>query len=117
MTDTRAVDLDGLPETVAAYLAVHNTGDPEREAALFTADATVVDDGGTHVGIDAVTSWIRRAEAAFTYTATPVGAESAGRDRYTVVLHLEGDFPGGEIDLRHHFTLRDGRIADLVIEP
>jgi hypothetical protein len=33
------------------------------------------------------------------------------------VHHLEGDFPGGVVDLRFRFTLREGRIAELVIKP
>jgi hypothetical protein len=34
-----------------------------------------------------------------------------------VVHHLEGDFPGGVVDLHFRFTLRDALIARLVIEP
>jgi hypothetical protein len=33
------------------------------------------------------------------------------------VHHLEGDFPGGVADLHFRFTLRDGLISRLVIEP
>lgn len=35
---------------------------------------------------------------------------------YVAVQHLEGDFPGGTVDLRYRFTLRDGLIAGLAIE-
>ena len=37
-------------------------------------------------------------------------------DRYDVRHHLEGNFPGGQVDLHFRFTLRDGSIARLVIE-
>ncbi|PDP84899.1 DUF4440 domain-containing protein [Glycomyces fuscus] len=117
MTDARTIHLDRLPGVIAAYLAAHSTHDAETEASFFLDDATVVDDGRSYEGIGAITRWIREVGAAFSYTATPVGAESAGEGRCTVVQHLEGDFPGGEIYLRHHFTLREGRIAKLVIEP
>jgi hypothetical protein len=40
-----------------------------------------------------------------------------GDDRYDVLHHLEGNFPGGTADLRFRFTLRNGKIARLVIEP
>ncbi|BDH12805.1 hypothetical protein [Streptomyces hygroscopicus] len=36
---------------------------------------------------------------------------------YLATHHLEGNFPGGTIDLRYQFTLRDGLIERLVIEP
>jgi hypothetical protein len=32
-----------------------------------------------------------------------------------VRTHLEGNFPGGTVDLRYRFGLRDGRIAELRI--
>ena len=37
-------------------------------------------------------------------------------EHYTAINHLEGDFPGGVVDLHFRFALRDGRIARLVIE-
>ncbi|OOC53956.1 MULTISPECIES: nuclear transport factor 2 family protein [Nocardiopsis] len=117
MTSIRAVDLDRLPGTVMAYLTAHNARDAATAASFFATDATVVDDGRTHKGIGAITRWAKEAGNAFAYTAVPVRAETGGEDRYTVVQHLEGDFPGGEIDLRHHFTLREECIARLVIEP
>ncbi len=36
---------------------------------------------------------------------------------YDARHHLEGNFPGGVVDLHFRFTLRDGQIARLVIEP
>jgi hypothetical protein len=34
-----------------------------------------------------------------------------------VHVHLEGNFPGGQVDLTDRFALRDGRIARLEIVP
>jgi hypothetical protein len=34
-----------------------------------------------------------------------------------VTNHLEGDFPGGVVDLRYRFLLADNLIADLEIAP
>ncbi len=45
------------------------------------------------------------------------GAAKLDDDHYHVTHHLEGDFPGGEVDLHFRFTLRDDAIAALVIEP
>ena len=38
-------------------------------------------------------------------------------DHYDVTHHLEGNFPGGQVDLHYRFALSDGVIARLVIEP
>lgn len=111
MPNNQPIAMDQLPATVSAYLK-----DPT-EPAHFTADATVVDEGRTHVGIEAVTAWANRASGEYTYTTTPLSAERAGDQRYTVTQHLEGDFPGGEVDLYFRFALRDGLIEHLVIEP
>jgi hypothetical protein len=43
--------------------------------------------------------------------------EVDGVEGHDVYLHLEGNFPGGEVDLTDRFALRDGRIARLEIVP
>ena len=40
-----------------------------------------------------------------------------GVERHDVYIHLEGNFPGGKVDLTNRFALRDGRIARLEIVP
>jgi hypothetical protein len=44
------------------------------------------------------------------------GATKLGDDRYDVGHNLEGDFLGGKVDLHFRFTLRDGKIARLVVD-
>ena len=43
--------------------------------------------------------------------------EADGAERHDVYIHLEGNFPGGQVDLTDRFVLRDGRIASLEIVP
>jgi len=43
--------------------------------------------------------------------------ETDGAERHDVQIHLEGNFPGGEVDLTDRFALRAGRIARLEIVP
>jgi hypothetical protein len=38
-------------------------------------------------------------------------------EHWVVVNHLEGDFPGGAVDLAYRFTLVADRIGELVIAP
>lgn len=51
----------------------------------------------------------------FTYTSEITRVEPASDQDYVVPTHLEGDFPGGVVDLDQRFTLADGLIADLSI--
>ena len=39
-----------------------------------------------------------------------------GPDTWLVTNHLEGNFPGGEVDLCYQFQLQGDRIVKLVIE-
>ncbi|GHF19431.1 hypothetical protein GCM10017786_61620 [Amycolatopsis deserti] len=102
--------MNSLPAAVRGYLA-----DPA--ADVFTTDAVVVDDGRTYRGPDEIRAWTRRTTTEFRYTATLTGFSQEGAGEWTVVQHLSGDFPGGEVDLRYRFQLRGERIAALTIAP
>jgi SnoaL-like domain len=117
MTDNaQTIGLTGLPRTIADYLTAHRTRDTDTAITCFTNDATVIDDGKTHHGTAGIHAWLDRSGGEYTYTIELIGAEKVDDERYTAINHLEGDFPGGVIDLHFRFTLRDGRIARLVIE-
>lgn len=110
--------LDQLPEVIARYLAAQGGRDtPAVRASAFTSDAIVTDDGSTYEGAEAVLQWLDRTAGAYTYTITPTAAERTGEERYTVSQHLEGNFPGGTVDLHFRFTLRGVLVERLVIEP
>jgi hypothetical protein len=99
-----------LPEAVTRYL-------DDRDKSVFTDDAVVTDDGHAHTGIAAVETWLARTASEYTYTVEVTGAQRIDAANYLLTTHLEGDFPGGQADLRHHFTIHDGLIKNLTIEP
>jgi hypothetical protein len=101
------------PPAVAAYLAAE--GDAAAIAACFAPTGGVNDEGRTHVGSEAVAAWHADASTAFEYTSTVVDEERLGDQAYRLVKHLEGDFPGGVVDLDHLFALDGDRIAFLFI--
>jgi hypothetical protein len=51
----------------------------------------------------------------YTYTTEITGITATGEDEYVVATHLEGDFPGGVVDLEQRFTVSDGLISELLI--
>jgi ketosteroid isomerase-like protein len=85
--------------------------------ACYTEDAVAVDEGHTYRGKREIRDWLARTAGEYTYTMTLVAAQRVDDEHYVAVHYLEGDFPGGVVDLRFQFTLRDGLIAALVIEP
>jgi ketosteroid isomerase-like protein len=119
MQDQQPRDIapDALPETITRYLKAHHARDTATAVAAFTGDATVVDDGRTYEGTAAIERWLNRSAGEFTYTIELTGAQRTGATHYVATHHLEGDFPGGTVDLRYQFTLRDDLVARLVIEP
>ncbi|MFF2513454.1 nuclear transport factor 2 family protein [Streptomyces sp. NPDC058086] len=108
---------DTLPEVITRYLTAHRAHDTAVAIATFIQDATVIDDGNTYQGTAAIERWLNRSATEFTYTIDLTGAERTDARHYTATHHLEGDFPGGTVDLRYRFTLRGDLVERLVIEP
>ncbi|MGI5242166.1 nuclear transport factor 2 family protein [Dactylosporangium sp. CA-139066] len=108
---------DELPDVIRTYLDAHRARDLDAAVAHLTPDAAVTDEGHTYRGPDQIRDWLSRAASEYSYTIELVGAYRSDERTFDVVHHLEGDFPGGVVDLHFRFALRDGRIARLVIEP
>lgn len=110
-------DPSRVPQAVAAYQAAHDRRDVATALAQFTDDATIVDDGTTYDGIAGVETFLRTAASEYTYTRTLLSADERAPGHWLVTNHLEGDFPGGQVDLAYEFHLNDGLISRLVIAP
>ncbi|MCX4583916.1 nuclear transport factor 2 family protein [Streptomyces sp. NBC_01481] len=108
---------DILPDVITRYLNAHRAHDTATAITAFTGEATVIDDGNTCEGTEAIEAWLNRSATEFTYTIHLTDAQQTDATRYIATHHLEGNFPGGTIDLRYQFTLRGGLIERLVIEP
>ncbi|MEP7765177.1 nuclear transport factor 2 family protein [Sanguibacter sp. 25GB23B1] len=107
------------PDLTASDRYFHLKEAEEATAALavFAADATVVDDGRTYLGHDEIREWLTGAASEFTTTSTRLSVEQDG-DALDVLVRVEGNFPGGRVDLHHRFTTdAAGRVANLTIAP
>ena len=118
MSETpQAVDPAELPEIITGYLKAHQVRDLGAAIQGYEPDATVTDEGRTYHGPAEIRAWLSRSASEYTYTIEMTGATKIGDDRYDVTHHLKGNFPGGTADLHFRFTVRNGKIARLVIEP
>jgi hypothetical protein len=106
-----------VPEVIVRYQDAHDRHDTQVALTAFAPDARVVDDGREFNGSEAIREWLSTAASEFTFTRSLVSAERVEAERWLVVNHLEGDFPGGVVDLRYQFVVTDGLIAELVIAP
>ena len=107
----------GLPPVVSMYQKAHDRHDTEVALSAFTPAARVVDEDHEYTGTDEIRHWLVTGAREFTYTRTFVSAEAIAADSWVVLNHLEGDFPGGAVDLRYQFVLNGNRISELVIAP
>ncbi|HEY9313686.1 nuclear transport factor 2 family protein [Williamsia sp.] len=106
-----------LPASVTAYLAAAPGADPAIIAGLFAPDAVVVDDGHIYRGRAEIVSWRTDVARSFTYTTTRLHTDL--HDHSVVVAErIEGNFPGGRIDLASRFAVdTTGQISSLTIAP
>ena len=110
-----------LPPVVSNYLAASDRDDIDAIVACFTEDAVVLDEDRHWVGAAAIRQWRENVASAFEYTVAIIRSEALGEvdgaQRYDVYTHLEGNFPGGQVDLTNRFTLRGDLIKGLEIVP
>jgi hypothetical protein len=106
-----------LPTIISEYLAMFDRNDLDAVVACFTDDAVVLDQGDKVVGHADIRQWLEKVATAYERTVEVRGATTLGTidglERHDVYTHLEGNFPGGTVDLTDRFGLRDGRIASL----
>jgi hypothetical protein len=106
-----------LPDPVQRYFEVVDGDDPEPLVALMTPDVVVVDDGTTWQDQDGVREWRSTVVRQWDYTTELTAVRTGGSSSHIVTAHLEGSFPGGEVDLYYSFTLAADLIARLEISP
>ena len=106
-----------VPNAITKYQAAHDSRDVATALAQFTVDACVIDDGKTYEGVDGVETFLRKAGSEYTYTRTLISAEEVAANCWRVTNRLEGNFPGGQVDLTYEFQLEGELIARLIIAP
>ena len=118
---TEVLAADALPPVICDYLAASERGDVGAIVACFAPDGLVVDEDRTWRGAAEIRQWRGSVATAYEYTTELIGAKTLGEAdgvaRIDVYTHLEGNFPGGKVDLTDHFAVRGGRIVRLEIRP
>jgi hypothetical protein len=104
-----------LPDTITKYLISHVTRNVPAAMRRYADDAEVTDDGKTYRGHDEIRAWLAGAASEYSYTTELTSARQVDEQTYVATHHLEGNFPGGTVDLDFTFTLIDGVITRLVI--
>lgn len=103
-----------LPAAIAAFFRATNTREFVDFLSLFTPDAHVNDEANDYYGAE-IAAWIDQATAETKPTADVTGLTRDG-EQLVVTAEVSGNFPGSPVQLCYHFTLRDDRIAALLIK-
>jgi hypothetical protein len=110
---------NSVPTIISDYMTASDSGNVDAIVACFTDDAVVVDEDQEWLGRPSIREWRERVATAYEYIVEVRGAVPRGHvdglERHDVYTHLEGNFPGGTVDLTNRFALRDGLIARLEI--
>jgi ketosteroid isomerase-like protein len=117
MTIPTTIQAADLPAAIRSFLTAHVARDADTAVRAFTPDAVVADEGRTFRGTEEILGFLRHSGSEFSYTTELTAAQRVDDEHWVVVNHLEGDFPGGAVDLAYRFTLVADRIGELVIAP
>jgi hypothetical protein len=104
-------------EVIRRYFELDAGRDIDAIVALFSDDASVVDEGETHRGAAGIRAWQIGPASKYTYTTQVLDTDVLNADRHVVTGRLTGNFPGGTAELKWDFTVAGGRIRRLVIAP
>ena len=103
------------PDVIARYYAAAANGDLDALLDCFTPEAHVLDESQHYQGIAEIRRWRESVASRYTYTTEITGVKKAIDGEYVVATHLEGDFPGGVVDLEQRFTVSGDLISELLI--
>ena len=106
-----------IPPLIERYQVAHDRHDIDATLATFTEDAVVHDQDEAWAGTDRIRQWLAKTSTEYTYTRSLLGAGPTGTASWLVRNRLEGNFPGGVVDLRYEFTLHGDHISGLTIAP
>jgi SnoaL-like protein len=105
------------PEVVQRYFASDAERDTQAILELFADDATVIDEGEERRGTGEIRRWRTGPASRYQYTTTILDGHPTGEGGYRVIARLDGNFPGGSVELKHDFRIDGDRISYLKIAP
>jgi hypothetical protein len=118
MSNTSSISrLEGVPDVIRRYFVLDAERKIDSIIALFTDDATVVDEDQTRHGTMEIRAWQTGPASQYTYITDVLATDALTADRFVVTGRLTGNFPGGTAELKWDFTVAADRISQLLIGP
>jgi len=103
-------------DVIDRYFTAQSARDFDTMVNLFTDDGVVNDEGKTWRGHSGIREWRDKAASVYQYSTHVLQVHEDDEDEYSALVRLEGNFPGGVVELEYHFALAGGRIKSLQID-
>jgi hypothetical protein len=103
-----------LPDPIARYVQIANSGAAEAAPECFAPDAIVHDEGQTYEGVAAIRNWMAATKKKYGHTIAPLELEERG-GKSILKARLSGNFPGSPITVNFSFVLAAEKIRSLEI--
>lgn len=104
------------PETITRYFRAQSARDFDTLVSLFADDGVVIDEGKTWTGASGIRAWRDKAASVYQYTTNVLHVKPVNKSEFVARVHLEGNFPGGIVDLDYRFTIDGDRVRRLEID-
>ncbi len=103
-----------LPRSITAYLDGKNARDFDLATSGFAPNATVHDEGKSHIGPAAIAAWMAHTSAQYN-DRTELLAHEVSAGNVMLRVRISGSFDGSPIELNYRITLENGLITSLEI--
>jgi ketosteroid isomerase-like protein len=104
------------PDVIVRYFKAQSARDFDTLVGLFAKDGVVIDEGKRWSGASGIREWRENAASVYQYTTELLAVSPEDENEYVAKARLEGNFPGGRVELDYRFTLDGDRIRRLEID-
>ena len=91
----------GTSGVFSRYFEAQASRDFDTLVGLFAEDAVLVDEGQSRRGTAAIRDWRTNVASVFEYTTEVLDVQRIADLRFVARVRLEGNFPGGTVELRY----------------
>ncbi len=103
-----------MPTPIEEYVKASNESNLEVFLSCFAEDATVLDEGETITGLDAITKWFIKTRSKYQFKSLPLAIKDK-KEAIILTAEVSGNFPGSPVILDYHIKISSGLIQDLKI--
>lgn len=103
-----------MPKIIESYIQASNDNNRDNFIQCFSSSATVLDEGETLVGHEAIGKWFTSTRTKYKFKCEPLAIDERGDD-FLLTAKVSGNFPGSPVTLDYNIKVIKSKIQDLRI--